>query len=411
MRKLSPRWYTASVSQRLIVFVSSTVQDLGAVRAEIRDGLEARQIEVRLSDSADFPVEPGVTSHDACLRAVREAHVFVLLVGCRFGGEYQGQNKSITWREWEEAMDAGLLPIVLVTKEANELAKRIFVRRRALVAEHPGEQVVDLDARLREEPEFRDQKPDRHNLPGVQRFIDVLRKGHVDNWMHADWDGSAEAAMRRIDVRLSSALAVSFSRARAVHEVAEAERLRTDAIHQVASGAAALSNEVRVGRASRERAVELLLALFVYHRRALLSFRDTDRYNFVVYFRDGETLRPKYRAAHPAIESFSRSWRVGQGHVGLAVEKNKLLVSGDIRNTAAWVPGESHASDRANYVSAVSAPFSFDIEADPQGVLIVTSDRLDHFGRPDQVEVLTIGTMLNMLLMLFNAGAEFDDDE
>ena len=107
-------WYTAAMSQRLVVFISSTVEDLDGVRRALKDQLEARGVEVRLSEDADFPVEPGVSSHDACLRAVRTAHVFVLLVGSRFGGEYQGQNKSITWREWEEAMDARLLPVVLV---------------------------------------------------------------------------------------------------------------------------------------------------------------------------------------------------------------------------------------------------------------------------------------------------------
>jgi hypothetical protein len=30
---------------------------------------------------------------------VRRCHAFVLLIGTRFGGEYQNQGKSITWRE------------------------------------------------------------------------------------------------------------------------------------------------------------------------------------------------------------------------------------------------------------------------------------------------------------------------
>src|SRR5688500_14171218 len=136
------------MSQRLVVFISSTVEDLDAVRRELRDALERREIEVRLSDEPDFPVEPGVTSHDACLRAVRSSHVFVLLVGQRFGGEYQGQNKSITWREWEEAIHAGILPIVLVRKDANDLAKQVFQRRRELVRANKDRSVVEIDAML-----------------------------------------------------------------------------------------------------------------------------------------------------------------------------------------------------------------------------------------------------------------------
>jgi hypothetical protein len=56
-------------------------------------------------------------------------------------------------------------------------------------------------------------------------------------------------------------------------------------------------------------------------------------------------------------------------------------------------------------VSAVSVPFSFRTPTDdPEGVLIVTSSRLDHFRSPHQVEVLTVGTLANMLTMILSAG-------
>ncbi|GAB5542583.1 MAG: hypothetical protein SangKO_023430 [Sandaracinaceae bacterium] len=394
------------MSQRLVVFLSSTVEDLDGVRRDVRAALEARGIEVRTSEDPDFPVEPGVTSHDACLRAVREAHVFVLLVASRFGGEYQRQNKSITWREWEEAMDAGLLPIVLVQQETNALAKQIFKARRELVARHPDEQVVEIDARLREVPEFSDRKPDRHNLPGVQRFIDALRKGHVDNWMHGDWDGGAPAAIARVDARLHAALAVARSRVRPAREAAERERLRTDAIHQISSVAAHLSIQIRGGSRTRADAVDLLLRLWKGHRGALLGYTERDRHNFVVYLLEGDRLRPVHREAHPAIPVHGRSWKVGQGHVGKCVAENQLLVSGDIRHTQAWVPSEARPTDVQHYVSAVSVPFSYRTPTDePEGALIVTSSRLDHFRSPDQVEVLTIGTLVNILTMTLNVGA------
>lgn len=393
------------MSQRLVVFISSTVEDLDRVRHELRAELERREIDVRLSDDPDFPVEPGVTSHDACLRAVRSSHVFILLVGSRFGGEYQGQNKSITWREWEEAIDAGLLPVVLVRRDTNELALSIFRARRQLVEAHPDKQVVEIDAMLRADPRFADRKPDQHNLPGVQRFIDALRKGHVDNWMYADWDGTATEALHRVDARLSAALAIARRQQASLRDIAERERLRTDALHQLVSYAASLSIEVVTGTMDASQAMRHLLDLLADHRTSLLGYRDRDRHNFVVYLRDGDVLRPAARVAHSAIPTHGRAWRVGQGHVGLAVEKNQLLVGGDIRNTAAWVPSEAKESDRSHYVSAVSVPFSFRTPTDdPEGVLIVTSSRLDHFRSPHQVEVLTVGTLANMLTMILSAG-------
>lgn len=393
------------MSQRLVVFISSTVADLEEVRHGIRAELEARGIVVRTSEDPDFPVEPGVTSHDACLRAVRTSHVFVLLIASRFGGEYQGQNKSITWREWDEAMDAGLLPVVLVHEETNRIAKRIFQRRRALEKAHPDEQVRQIDARLRAEPDFADEKPRRHNLPGVQRFVDAVRKGHVDNWVHMDWDGSPREALRRVDARLGTALAVARQLEAPLRRLAERERLRTDAIHQVTAAAGSLSIAIRTGATSRSDAVDLLLRVFESLREPLLAFRPGDRHNLVVYLRDGDVLRPAHRVADPRIPTHGRSWRIGQGHVGLAVSENRLLVGGDIRHSEAWVPSEARPTDAEHYVSAVSMPFAYRTATDaPEGAFIVTSSRLDHFRSPDQVEVLTVATLVNTLVMLLNAG-------
>lgn len=390
------------MSQRLVVFLSSTVADLDRQRREIRETLEARGVDVRMSEDPDFPVEPGVSSHDACLRAVRSAHVFVLLVGSRFGGEYQRQNKSITWREWEEAMDAKLLPVVLVKEDTNATVRQVAGARLKLMASHPQEQVVEIDARLRSDERFCDRKPDRHNLPGVQRFVDVLRKGHVDNWVHLDWDGTAGAAMRRIDARLSAALAVARERERPVLETAERERLRLRATQDISAMVARLAVHLSAGGKSVAEAVDLMLGGVVVHADDLLGYRLEDRYNFVVYLRDGDVLRPGPRRCHPSIPTHGRSWRVGQGHVGLAVSQDRLLVGGDIRHTDAWIPSEAKPTDADHYVSAVSVPLSFRPGAEgPDGVLIVTSSRLDHFRNPTQIEVLTIGTLANMLTMLY----------
>jgi hypothetical protein len=392
------------MSRRLVVFISSTVEDLDDVRRELKAELERREIEVRLSEEPDFPVEPGVTSHDACLHAVRTAHVFVLLVGERFGGEYQGQNKSITWREWEEAMQAGLLPVVLVRSGANALAREIFRERRALVSAHPGASVAEIDAMLRMDPRFADRKPDRHNLPGVQRFIDELRKGHIDNWMHPDWDGTASAALRRIDARLSAALASHRSQQASAREIAQAERHRADAVYLLLSATAQLVLDVRAGRASLDDALDRLLALITQDRGRLMGFGDRDLHNFVLYVREGDLLVQRARACHRAIPRRGRNWKVGQGHVGLAVERKMLMVGGDIRHTAAWVPAREQPSDREMYVSAVSAPFSFRAGAeDRDAVLIVTSSRLDHFRTPDQVDVLTVGALAHIFSVLLSA--------
>jgi hypothetical protein len=110
------------MSEEFQLFISSTVNDLTAVRKELAKKLGQAGRIIRCSEDKNFPVEPGLTSHDACLAVVRRCHGFALLIGTRFGGEYQNQGKSITWREWEEACLTGLTPIVLVNEKAMSCA-------------------------------------------------------------------------------------------------------------------------------------------------------------------------------------------------------------------------------------------------------------------------------------------------
>jgi hypothetical protein len=118
-----------ALSTEFQIFISSTVEDLKPVRKKLLCALEQPGRIVRCSEDPRFPVEPGMTSHDACLAVVRRCHAFILLIGIRFGGEYQNQGKSITWREWEEAYLSGLTPIILVNRKTNQLCRFVAKER------------------------------------------------------------------------------------------------------------------------------------------------------------------------------------------------------------------------------------------------------------------------------------------
>jgi hypothetical protein len=67
--------------------------------------------------------------------------------------------------------------------------------------------------------------------------------------------------------------------------------------------------------------------------------------------------------------------------VGGAWEKSDVLVAADLTVTSAW--SDAQSTDSANYRSAVAIPIGFE----PRwGVLVVTSDRLDHFRDLGQIE-------------------------
>lgn len=197
------------MSRRPIAFISSTVKDLTDVREHLKERLTDAGFDVRMSEDDSFPVRPGATSHDACLHVVRTADLFVLLVGRRYGGEYPGHNKSITWREWDEAIEAGLHPFVLVEDCVNAWTQECARRRAKLHKEDGPQRLSASDARLSKV--FADECAKRRwgtgrdarkrvgsafgrDLPYLQRFVDALRKGHADNWAHMAWDGSKEHA-------------------------------------------------------------------------------------------------------------------------------------------------------------------------------------------------------------------------
>src|SRR4051812_45860765 len=175
-------------SSRLTVFVSSTIRDFGPVRRDLKTWLEARGINARMSEYNDFPVARGVHSHDACLAAIAGCNLYVLLVGDRFGGRYKGTPKSITWREYDEAYEHQIPMVALVLRSTNDQAMELAKARSG-----------GNEARL---DKLREELP--KDFENVARFIDTLRKGHRDNWMYMDWDGSASGATELLQATLNN---------------------------------------------------------------------------------------------------------------------------------------------------------------------------------------------------------------
>ncbi len=387
------------MARPLAVFISSTVEDFGPVREEIAARLKQRGVDVRLSESPEFPVLPGVSSHDACLKVVRDSDVFVLLIGQRFGGEYAGQNKSITWREWEEAIEHHLITIVLVEQRTNVVAREIWAERKALQAKRPSADPKTIDKLLAES--FPDHKPFAHNRPGVQRFVDELRKGHKDNWLYSGWKGTVDDALKYIDSRCGAALAAYHARDSGIKTLAKSETNRVRALSRMTRWCTLLGADVRARELSVAEAQERMLTAIELERAELLGFDDSDRHNFMIYFRRGATLKPGPRVCHRRIQVRNRSWKVGEGHVGIAVRENAVLATGDLRQTVARSPSRTVKSDLTNYISAVSVPLYFRGDTTtPDGAFIVTSSRLDHFRDLDSVEVLTASTLARMIEMV-----------
>lgn len=85
-------------------FISSTIYDFADLRSAIKYYLEQQGCVVLASEFNDFGQPLAEHSYDACLKQIRAADYFVLLIGSRVGGWYDKCNRiSITRQEFREA--------------------------------------------------------------------------------------------------------------------------------------------------------------------------------------------------------------------------------------------------------------------------------------------------------------------
>ncbi len=101
------------------VFISSTCYDLAPIRDDLDQFIENMGYEPVRSEEGEVFYREGQNVQDSCLAAVASCHIFVLLIGGRWGSEYSGTGKSVTKAEYDRAIDEGLLTYVLVDQDVH----------------------------------------------------------------------------------------------------------------------------------------------------------------------------------------------------------------------------------------------------------------------------------------------------
>jgi len=99
------------------VFISSTCYDLVDERDSLVAHCNSFGFEVVLSERGDIFYHPDLHTHVSCVNEVSTCHLFILIIGGRFGGKYVAdKTKSITNAEYSAARESGL-PIFTFVKQ------------------------------------------------------------------------------------------------------------------------------------------------------------------------------------------------------------------------------------------------------------------------------------------------------
>lgn len=85
------------------VFISSTIFDFNDLRSSLKYWLEEMGFDVQLSNFNDFDKDTSDNSFDACLKSIESCQYYILFIGGRVGGYYEGKKISITQKEYQKA--------------------------------------------------------------------------------------------------------------------------------------------------------------------------------------------------------------------------------------------------------------------------------------------------------------------
>jgi hypothetical protein len=145
------------------IFISSTCYDLKYIRENLRYFINTLGYDPILSEEGSVFYDPQLHITDACLAEVPLCQLFILIIGGHFGSKYKDSDKSITNKEYKEAVKAKIPIFALVEREVHE-QYRVYDSNKS----NPG-----LD-------------PDQIKYPGVDstkifQFIEEVKAQTINN--------------------------------------------------------------------------------------------------------------------------------------------------------------------------------------------------------------------------------------
>ena len=102
------------------VFISSTWYDLKYIRETLDYFVSSLGYDPVLSEQGGVYYDPDLDVQDACLADVPSCQMLVLIIGGRYGTQYQDTQKSVTNAEYDRAVQARIPVFALVEQSVHE---------------------------------------------------------------------------------------------------------------------------------------------------------------------------------------------------------------------------------------------------------------------------------------------------
>lgn len=164
------------------IFVSSTYYDLKRERESVKNLIEGLGYTCVLSEDGVVFYNPGVHVHTSCIDEVRNCNMLVLIIGGRYGSEYVASKKSITAKEYEEAVKSHIPVFALVDEAVNHAYNSYLINKnKPFINEISFLQVEDVRVF-----HFIDEIRERLVNNAIQPFNSIT---DIGNYLKSQWAG------------------------------------------------------------------------------------------------------------------------------------------------------------------------------------------------------------------------------
>ena len=181
------------------VFVSSTYYDLKHLRSSLENFIETIGYEPVLSEKGDISYSPDIPLDESCYREVRNADIFILIIGGRYGSEASSENKkpnrdffekyeSITKQEYTNAVSRDIPSYIMIENNVYSEYQTFLKNKENEKIHYAHVDSVNIFYLIEDIL----SKPRNNPIQTFERFSDIKK------WLREQWAGLFKELLQRL---------------------------------------------------------------------------------------------------------------------------------------------------------------------------------------------------------------------